>query len=91
MVEHTCAIGLLHHYEGAELVTLELLEDHIMDNRWHNEMLSDDPLLSNCKELYCKEWSIKDYADFRKNTDLTRFRFCPYCGKAIDWKKIKER
>ena len=91
MIEHECAIGLLHHCEGAELATIESLEDHIKDNYWHNEMLRDDPYLRDAKELYCKEWSLKDYADFRKNTDLTRFRYCPDCGKAIDWKKIKER
>ena len=91
MFEHTCAIGLLHHYEGDELVTLESLEDHIADNIMHNVLVRSDPILKDAKELYCKEWSIKDYADFRKHTDLTRFRFCPDCGKAIDWKKIKER
>ena len=35
-------------------------------------------------------WSLKDYCDKRKNTDLTRFDYCPYCGKKIEWKKIKE-
>ena len=91
MVEHTCVIGLLHHYEGSELATLESLEDHITDSIMHNVLVRSDPIFRDAKELYCKEWSFKDYADFRKNTDLTRFRFCPDCGKAIDWKKIKER
>lgn len=26
----------------------------------------------------------------RKSTNLTRFDFCPYCGKKIDWKEIRE-
>ena len=34
-------------------------------------------------------YSFKDYCDKRKSTNLTRFEFCPYCGKKIDWKKIK--
>ena len=41
-----------------------------------------------------EEWphfySFKDYCDRRKSTNLARFKFCPYCGKKIDWKKIKE-
>ena len=35
-------------------------------------------------------YSFNDYCDKRKSTNLTRFEFCPYCGKKIDWKKIKE-
>ena len=35
-------------------------------------------------------YKLADYADRRKSTDLTRFTYCPYCGKKIDWKKIRE-
>lgn len=90
MEGHECVIGLLHHYGHSELVTLEDLEDHIIDNVTYNIMVRSDPFLRRCKELYRKEWSIKDYADRRKQTDLTRFKHCPECGKPIDWKKIKE-
>ncbi len=51
---------------------------------------------SNCK--YAKygldkpkdPYTLKDYADRRKSTNLRRFEFCPICGKKIDWKKIKK-
>jgi len=86
---HECTIGLFHHYEGSDLVTLEVLEYEIDEAIMHNIMLDSDPLLKGCKELRRKEWTLADYGDKRKNTNLTRFDFCPECGKAIDWKKIR--
>lgn len=89
MIEHECVIGLLHHCDYSELVTLEELEDHIIDNVTYNIFLMADPVLKDCKELYRKEWSIKDYADKRRHTNLTRFDYCPECGKRIEWKRIR--
>lgn len=42
------------------------------------------------EECLYHRYSFEDYCDRRKSTNLTRFEFCPYCGKKIDWKKIKE-
>ena len=86
---HSCIIGLLNHYEDREMVTADNLKERIKENIEHNEWLSKDPVFKDCKELYSKIWSMKDYADKRKNTDLTRFDFCPKCGKKIDWAKIR--
>ena len=36
-----------------------------------------------------KFWIFQDHCDKRKSTDLTRFNYCPLCGKKIDWKEIK--
>lgn len=91
MAECSCIIGLLHHFDHCELVTIERLEDHIADNILFNATLRADPVLKDAKELYCKEHSLKDYADRRKTTNLMRFSFCPECGKRIDWRKIRER
>ena len=55
-----------------------------------NRSLRGDPLLRDCKELYAKVFTLKQYADRRRSTDLTRFSFCPDCGKRIDWKSIAE-
>ena len=48
------------------------------------------------KKTNYKMWSIMgnkytldDYCDRRKSTDLTRFNYCPLCGKKIDWKSYK--
>ena len=88
---HECVVGMVRYSEYAELVTLKGLEKHISDAAEFNAYLASDTLLKNRKELYCKEWTLKDYADKRKSTDLTRFDYCPQCGKAIDWKSIRRK
>ena len=72
-------------------MTLDELKHHIEDQKEFNRSLQDDPLLRDCKELYAKVFTLKQYADRRRSTDLTRFSFCPDCGKRIDWKIIAEK
>lgn len=36
-------------------------------------------------------YSLSDYLDWRYNTNLTRFVYCPFCGKKIDWKELKQK
>lgn len=84
-----CIIGLLHHVDYSELVTLEELEKHITDGIMHNIMLDSDPVLKDCKELRRKVWTLAEYADWRRNTNLQKFSYCPQCGKAIEWRKIR--
>ena len=84
-----CIIGLYHHCDGSELVTLDALEELIEDTEAYNIQLDSDPLLRSCKELRRKEWTLSDYGDRCKNANLTRFDYCPECGKAIDWKAIR--
>jgi hypothetical protein len=90
-MNHECFIGLLRHSGFSELATLKRLEEHIAENKSYNRYLRDDPLFRNCEELKAKEWTLKQYGDKRINTDLTRFDFCPICGKKIDWKAIREK
>ena len=87
MSEHECIIGLLHISRDEMLVTLS---DLLYDINFHME------LYNGTKEEYWNYWAsrklpytLNDYCDRRKSTNLTRFEFCPYCGKKIDWKKIK--
>lgn len=90
MSDHECVIGLLHYTCGhCGLVSLDMLEEHIWDNKEMNKVLDDDPVLRHAKELFVKEWTLKDYGDRRKSTNLHRFDFCPECGKKIDWKAIR--
>ena len=35
-------------------------------------------------------FTLSDYCDKRKSTDMTQFNYCPFCGKEIDWKAIKK-
>ena len=91
MKEHECVIGLLHYSTGySALITLADLIEHIQDTELFNTTIKEDPVLCKAKELYKKEWTLKDYADKRKSTNLYQFDFCPKCGKKINWKKIKE-
>ena len=89
-MKHDCIIGLLRHWEYSELITLDELKQHIEDNREYNESLKSDPILRDATEIYAKVWTLKSYGDKRKNTDLTRFNYCPSCGKQIDWEKIRK-
>lgn len=89
MIMHKCVIGLLHDYDSTNLVSLDGLKEHIQSNRQQNEWIDKDPVLKDCEELKSKIYSLKDYADKRKATDLTRFDFCPECGQKIGWEAIK--
>lgn len=86
---HECTIGLLSRgYEGCELATLQQLKDRIAEKHYYNEVLVPTYAAEPTRHLV-KVWQLKDYGDFRKSTDLTRFNNCPFCGKAINWKEIK--
>ena len=89
MKEHECIIGLVHHSDYSELVTLQILKAHIKSNKEFNDYIKNDPPLQRASWLLKNEWTLKDYADKRKSTDLYQFDFCPVCGRAIDWKAIR--
>ena len=58
------------------------------DYRW-NELITLDELkqkIENKSTIY----TLEDYADRRKSTNITRFEYCPCCGEKINWKSIKE-
>lgn len=84
-IDCECTIGLLHLYTHYELVDLCALKKHIED------MMEVKRKYELCIPGRTKRvWQLRDYADRRKNTDLTRFSYCPDCGKKIDWKSIKK-
>ena len=92
MDNHECIIGILNGYDCYDcsvLVTLYELKKHIQKNIEWNERLEEDPSLRNISHLYKKRLSMRDYADKRKLTDLTRFDYCPVCGKKINWADIR--
>ena len=93
MDDHEYIIGLLHYSDYPDLVTLYELEQHIQKSIKENERLDEYPFLRDSPGLYNKlyhKWlSMRDYADKRKHTDLTRFDYCPVCGKKINWADIR--
>lgn len=86
-MEHECVIGLLYKGGDSELATLSELKEHVLDRVADNQTLRNLNIKNNW--LYRQEWTLKDYADKRKSTNLTRFEYCPICGKKIDWKAIR--
>ena len=75
-------IGLLWTHEGGRLVTLRELKEHIEDVKSLNRQLS--LMGASARHVY----TLREYADFRSPTDLSRFSYCPYCGEKINWKEI---
>ena len=84
-----CAVGLLHHVDYSDLVTLEELKKHIADGIEYNRMLDSDPVLKDCKDIRRKVWTLAEYADWRRSTNLQKFSYCPRCGKLINWGEIR--
>lgn len=84
MSEHECIIGVLND-DMYRLIALKDLRRYINEVKEYNKFV-DEQGIASCK---IKEYTLKNYCDKRKSTNLTRFEFCPYCGKKIDWKKIK--
>ena len=87
MDDHECVIGLLYQNDNIDLCNLSSLKEHIQERKEFNV----EAKKYNMPYLVMTEWTLRDYADKRISTDLTRFDFCPYCGKKIDWKEIKKQ
>ena len=88
---HKCIVGLLHHVDYSDLVTLEELQEHIEDVITDNILLDSDPVLRGCKNLKRRVWTLAQYADWRTRTNLKKFNYCPMCGSFIDWREIRWR
>ncbi len=83
-----CYIGIINDYDDAGMTTLDGLKSHIKESLYLKQVFETDPLYVGY-EHGIKGWTLADYCDKRKNTDLTRFEYCPMCGRKIDWKAIK--
>lgn len=82
---HECVIGLWIDYCDTRTVTFSQLKYEVESNsaflEWKNENLSGTKVAIK---------TLNDYLDKRKSTNLQRFDYCPYCGKKIDWKGLRE-
>lgn len=85
MSSHECYIGILHVCDNSEMATVQDVKEHIEEGNRFNVYAESMDL-----PIRRPVWSMKEYADWRRSTDLKRFKFCPECGKPIDWRKIKE-
>ena len=80
-----CVIGIRYDYESTDITTFAELKEHIE----REKRLAESNKYSKWWQSMCCEYTLEDYCDKRKSTDLTRFNYCPLCGKKIDWKAIK--
>ena len=89
-MKHNCYIGEWLDYENTELVTYDDSKEKVKNN---NETFEYGLITygENFVNGLMKQLKIKNYFDKRKNTNFNRFNYCPYCGKKIDWKELKER
>ena len=76
-----CIIGLYYDSEDAKLVTLKELKEEIKENKQYNEYMARN--YSGLSYVKLPEYSLRDYFDGRKSTNLTRFKHCPMCGRAL--------
>ena len=81
-------IGLLYVSDYTRLVNRQELQEQIDNHKQHNEYISDKFGNDSC--LKVKEYDWDDYADKRKNTNIIRFDYCPFCGEKINWKNFKK-
>lgn len=87
-MSHECIIGLWHNYESSDLMSYEGLLRRLADEKESYEfaMTMGYPYTEISKPW---KWSLHDYLDKRKSVNMTRFNFCPICGKKVDWKAMR--
>ena len=56
---------------------------------YHYSRLVTFEELKECNKTFKCVYSMEQHLDWRYNTNITRFVHCPYCGKKIDWKTLK--
>ena len=90
MQDYECVIGLWYDYEDTDIVTLsELLQCAEQAEKTYNYLKE---LHERGGELYSrpKPYSIQDYLDSRKTTNFNHFEYCPFCGKKINWERLRK-
>lgn len=89
--DHKCIIGQYHDNMIDSLITLNGLLYYVNGDMEleFEKIASLDPVYSSIYHSY-KHYTMNDYLDKRKSTNLRRFEYCPDCGKKIDWKKMRE-
>lgn len=82
-------IGLLYGNDYTRLVTHQKLQEQIDNHKKYNQYILEQ--FGNNSSLKIKEYDWDDYADKRKNTNIIRFDYCPFCGEKISWKTFKNK
>ena len=73
---------------------IENTKDHECDiaiwHDYHYSRLVTFEELKECNKTFKCVYSMEQHLDWRYNTNITRFVYCPHCGKKIDWKELKQ-
>ena len=97
MNEHTCEnciIGVLSDGENQRIVNAPALVKHIERQRELRKLYNSAKatvVFGGLDDHDIKAYSLRDYCEGIKCTDLFRFTCCPVCGHGIDWKSILDK
>lgn len=74
-------IGLLNDYDNTSLVCELEFKYEIFEGTFDMNTFKNRDYTQEEKE---------HFFDFRYNTHIQRFKFCPNCGEKINWAEIKK-
>lgn len=83
---HKHIVGLFGSQLGGELVTIPGIKEHIDQQLRFAALWNSDNVLGVTRTF--RVFSLADYCDTGKQTDLQRFNYCPICGYEIPWETI---
>lgn len=84
-MDKDCIIGIWNEYESYDLITYNDLKEKVKEYNEHCDLFNRT---WNTTEY--KKRTIQDFLDKRKNTNLTHFNNCPFCGEKINWKELRK-
>ena len=83
-------IGLWNDFDNTDTITLNGLKRKVKEQEEIYEHFRDNGVIGEYyMERFKPKWTLNDYFDKRKMTNLERFNFCPICGHEINWKGMK--
>ena len=92
MTKHECVVAVFYQYDESEIVDERAYHELVVEavkswNFWASQ-IKEAGLAARNK---AKALKVADFYDFRKSVSADRFRYCPYCGKEIDWNLLKRK
>ena len=89
-----CVIGVLTGDGSGRLMTFPALLKHIERQQELNRMLSSEKIKVVTDGMLRKPvqvFSVEDYMEGQKHTDLLRFSCCPICGHPLNFRDMFDK
>lgn len=89
-----CVIGVLTGDGSGQLMTFPSLLKHIERQQELNEMLSAEKtkvITDGMLRKPVQVFSVEDYLEGRKQTDMFRFSCCPICGHTLNFRDMFDK